>query len=331
MGEFISGIAIKGKHTFQLYEAEEVEDKAAAISAECGCPVLSAYIYDGDFWGYTLYIDGEAKDEFATIPEYFEEGEAVIRQYTANLSLLSKVFSVAPSQIENYLCHWTKDLLDSDNLAYENDESPYGDPWQLIDFLETLGFAYPEVMPSKRLENQMPTLQEILEQNLPPFVEKQEQEEYTLIEKLPSAFSPDYIRHLLKEDGVQTFAFGDKTPTAIIEIIHAYCMSVKQAQQDPLCQRLSVLAAFCSFWLLPGKGWQFLEHATYEPIVLSHKKPTDIYLLRARAAITDFSKRHRALKDLNRLLELDSANAELYQAEIKKWESKEQEWLRRKF
>ena len=54
----------------------------------------------------------------------------------------------------------------------------------------------------------------------------------------------------------------------------------------------------------------------------------DIYVLRARAALTDFSKRHRALKDLQRLIELDPANCSLYQAEMKRWGAQEKAWER---
>ena len=58
----------------------------------------------------------------------------------------------------------------------------------------------------------------------------------------------------------------------------------------------------------------------------SYEKPTDVYVLRARAALTDFSKRHRALRDLERLIELDPANRALYQAEIRRWGSQERAW-----
>ena len=53
------------------------------------------------------------------------------------------------------------------------------------------------------------------------------------------------------------------------------------------------------------------------------EKPTDVYVLRARAALTDFTKRHRAWRDLERLIELDPANRALYQAEIQRWRDQE--------
>lgn len=327
MGAFVNGIAVKGEHLFQLYEAEEAEEKAAIISAERNCPVLSAYIYDGDFWGYTLYINGEKRNEFSTVPDYFEEGEVVIRQQTADLLLLSQSFAVAPERIEKYLYNWTNELIDEENTAYENDEFPYGDAWQVTDFLGALGFHYPEQQLSNAIDRQIPTLLEIVEQNIPPLAEEQALKEYALIDKLPSAFSNEYIRHLIIEEGVSAFGFEHKTPQDIIKAISVYCSSVKRAESDTLCQRLNVLAAYCSFWMYPGSGWNFLDYATYEPVCLSYEKPTDVYVLRARAAITDFPKRHRAIRDLKRLLELDPENIELYQAEIQKWEEREQDWM----
>lgn len=103
---------------------------------------------------------------------------------------------------------------------------------------------------------------------------------------------------------------------------------MKFPERDPLCQQLSIAAAFCDFWL-SGAGWGWLDKATYEPVYGAYEKPTDIKLLRARAALTDFTKRHRAEKDLNRLMELDPANQTLYQAEIQRWKREEQRWSAR--
>ncbi len=327
MGTFMNGIAIKGERLFQVCEADEAEKKAAIISAKRNCSVLSAYIYDGDFWGYTLFINGEKKDEFSTMPEYFNDGEAIIQQQAVDILLLSQAFDVAPERVEKYLCNWTNELLDEESTAYEDDEFPYGDVWQVVDFLGALGFLYPEQPLYSVNDCSMPTLLEIIEKNIPPLNEGVSLGEYTLIDKLPSAFSNGYILHLLTEEGVDAFKFSDKTPKEVIKIISEYCMSVRQAEQDLLCQRLNVLAAYCSFWLYPGSGWNYLDYATYEPVCITYEKPTDVYVLRARAAITDFPKRHRAIRDLKRLIELDIDNIELYQAEIRKWEEREKDWM----
>ncbi|MBR6666476.1 MAG: hypothetical protein IKL22_12280 [Lachnospiraceae bacterium] len=328
MGTFMNGIAIRGEHLFQICEPDEAEKKAAIISAEKNCSVISAYIYDGDFWGYTLYINGEKRDEFSTMPEYFKEDKNVIRKQTADLPLLSRAFAVAPERVEKYLYNWTNDLLDVESTAYEDDKFSYGDAWQVVDFLGALGFLYPEQQMYSDIEDKIPTLLEIIEHKILPFSEGRGMEEYPLIDKLPSAFSNEYIRHLLKEEGINAFELGNKTPQNVIKVVTEYCLSVKMPEQDILCQRLNVLAAYCSFWMSPGSGWYYLDCATYEPVCINYEKPTDIYVLRARAAITDFSKRHRAIRDLKRLIELDYSNIELYQTEIRKWEEREKDWMR---
>lgn len=143
---------------------------------------------------------------------------------------------MAPERIERYLYNWTNELFDEENTAYENDEFPYGDAWQVVDFLRALGFHYPEQQLSNTINRQMPTLLEIVEQNIPPLAEEQALKEYALIDKLLSAFSNEYIRHLLIEEGVCAFGFEHKTPQDIINTISVYCSSVKRAESDTLCQ-----------------------------------------------------------------------------------------------
>ncbi|MDE7298400.1 MAG: hypothetical protein K2N94_06165, partial [Lachnospiraceae bacterium] len=303
MGTFVNGIAIKGENKFHIMEAGEAEKNAKKISLERKCSVLSAYIYDGDYWGYTLYIRGEMRNEFATMPEYFETGGELKRRYTANVMLLSESFAVAAEWIERYLCHWTDSMLDEADLAYDDDEFPYGDAWQMVDFLRALGFQYPEEASYGHVDMQLPTLREILENNLPANEGEGEIEEYPLIDMLPSAFSSFYLWNLLEEKEIKEFQFADKNPKEIISIIMKHCASIQQSERDHVCQRLQVLAAFCSYWMYKGSGWSFLDKATYEPVCLNYEKPTDVYLLRARAAVTDFIKRHRAIRDLKRLIE----------------------------
>ena len=87
------------------------------------------------------------------------------------------------------------------------------------------------------------------------------------------------------------------------------------------------MAAFCDFWLSGVDwAWGWLDKATYEPVYGAYEKPTDAALLRTRAALTNFTKRHRAWKDLNRLMELDPANRTVYQAEIQRWKREEGLW-----
>lgn len=306
---------------------------AKALSTISQNPVMLLYIYDGDYWGYDFYSRG-AEDHFNTIPDYFGPISQKEKQRMAgNPATLSGWFPFWDiSVIKRYYVHWSdqnEEELEEAGFAYPGDQYPYGDCWQMIDFAARLGFPWafegsgrvsaPLPMPV------LPTLREILEQSLPPVFED-DIPEALLLDKLPSALSPEYIRRLLEEDGVREFDFLEKTPKEIIDTVQLQRLTVNRPECNPQCQRLAVLAAFCTFWLKGALAWRFLDYATYEPISVGHEKPSDVYVLRARAALTDSTKRHRAIRDLKRLIELDPANRVLYQAEICKWDAQERAW-----
>lgn len=306
---------------------------AKALSLAAINPVMVLYIYDGDYWGYDFY-GGNEEDHFSTLPDYFGPvSQEELRRLTGHPSALMGWFPIQrSSDIDRYLIHWPDDDLDEleeMGAAYPGDQYPYGDCWQVVDFMARLGFPWPFEEPEHIpiYKKALPTLHEILEKKLPSVSGEDILGNYPLLCRLPSAFSTDYIQNLLLEDGMQTFHFADKTPQDIIEAVNLYCWDTPQSECNPLCQRLSVLAAFCSFWMQNGdRSWGFLDRATYEPVWCSYEKPTDVRVLRTRAAVTDFSKRHRAIRDLERLQELDPANRTLYQAEIQKWNRQERIW-----
>lgn len=115
-------------------------DLAEAISKESGKVVLLLYIYDGDYWAYELYDNGEKIDQFDPIPDYFGEvSEEVIRMSKGNADIIAKYFSVNKADIEKYLIFWSYGRLN--NKAYEDDEFEYCD-WQMADFMRKLGYPY---------------------------------------------------------------------------------------------------------------------------------------------------------------------------------------------
>ena len=303
---------------------------AKALSEASGNPVLLLYIYDGDFWGYDFCV-GDEEDHFCTLPDYFgplSQGEK--QRLSGTPAALTGWFPAWDvGKLRRYLVHWSNLTDEQEDAACPNDQFPYGDCWQMTDFAAQLGFPWPFDQPQDAppLKPAMPTLGEILKQGLPPVFDEEARESRSLLEDLPSALSPEYIRKLLEEEGVRDFAFAEQTPEAVVEAVLLHRRTVSLPDPDRLCQRLAVLAAFCTFWLRGGEAG-FLYHATYEPLYGSYEKPTDVYVLRARAALTEFSKRHRALKDLERLAELDPANRELYQAEMKRWNVQDRTWVK---
>ena len=306
---------------------------AKALSTASVNPVMLLYIYDGDYWGYDFYSRG-AEDHFNTFPDYFGPISREEKQRMAgDPAALSGWFPFWDvSVIRRYYVHWSDlsgEELEEAGFAYPGDQYPYGDCWQMIDFAARLGFPWafegsggvsaPLPMPV------LPTLREILEQSLPPIFED-DAPGLWLLDNLPSALSPEYIWRLLEETGVREFDFPEKTPEEIIDAVQLYRQTVNRPECDHRCQRLAVLAAFCTFWLKGALAWGFLDCATYEPVSVSHEKPSDVCVLRARAALTDFTKRHRAIRDLNRLIELDPANGALYMAELRRWDDEERAW-----
>ncbi len=126
-----------------LCECVVYERLAEALSLEIQRPILLLYIYDEDFWGYFLYENGVELDQFCPMPDYFEEVSAEeADRLSGDPLILSKYFSVDPSDIQNYLCTWTEEMMDEDEKAYPEDECFQCDCWQMADFMEKLGFSY---------------------------------------------------------------------------------------------------------------------------------------------------------------------------------------------
>ena len=303
---------------------------AKALSDTLAKPVMLLFIYDDDFWGYDFYM-GKEEDHFNTIPDYFGDISKAEKQSIAGHPyMLAKWFKCSSTNLLKYLIHWSDydmDNLDKMGKAFPQDKCTYGDCWQMADFAASLGFLWPfdedEDAPFEK--PQFPSISKILKEKIPSLDNENLLREYPLLGKLPSAFSFEYVEKLLKEDGFESFKFEDKTPLQIIEEISKYNLSVKLSECDKLCQRLSVLVAFCSFWLgNAGDSWTFLDRATYEPLYGTYEKPTDIYLLRARAAVTMYTKHHRAIRDLKRLQEIDEPNYNIYQKELDDWDKAKQ-------
>lgn len=307
---------------------------AKALSDAAVNPVMLLYIYDGDFWGYDFY-GGQEEAHFSTLPDYFGPITATEKErLSGNPAALEGWFPIQNIHaLRCYLVHWSdldESELDGEQFALMGDQFPFGDCWQMTDFAAHLGFPWPfgQVEDAPAMKPPLPTLGEILAQNLPRMPREESLVDISLLRDLPSSLSPEYIRRLLNEDGVREFHFERKTPRDVMDGVNAHRLTVNRPERDPLCQRLSVLAAFCAHWLNEGSAWGFLDRATYEPLYGSAGKPTDIDVLRARAALTAFTKRHRAIKDLERLIELDPANRGLYQEEIRRWGMQEKGWQR---
>ena len=110
------------------------ENLAKSLSQETGKAVLLLYMYDGDFWGYFFWENGVELDNFSAVPDYFGEDER-IPDLSGNPALIAARFNIPEEDAARYLVNWSLDDLDGEEKAFEDDEFPVGDCWQMADFM----------------------------------------------------------------------------------------------------------------------------------------------------------------------------------------------------
>lgn len=117
------------------------KELAYALSKEAKSAVLLCYIYDDDFWGYYLYDNGEEKDVFCPIPDYFgDTSKEEALKMAGNAEILSEIFDVPAERTSGYLLFW-EELEDNPcEKAYKDDIYGYT-AWQMKDFIKALGFS----------------------------------------------------------------------------------------------------------------------------------------------------------------------------------------------
>ena len=119
------------------------ERMAEVLSRETGGDAMLLYIYDGDFWGYFFCENGALRDQFMPIPQYFSDDPAKAVPAPGNAALIAERFHVPAEDVAPYLTTWALDDLDGAEKAFEEDEFPYGDCWQMVDFMAKLGWPWP--------------------------------------------------------------------------------------------------------------------------------------------------------------------------------------------
>ena len=133
-----------GKNTTIFYPEYflEWEQCSNFLSKELKAPVFSLHIYDGDFWTYTLFFDGEIKDKFMPIPDYFEDvSQEEIDNWKGSSQIIANYIpGLVQEDIEKYLICWDPDK--EETKAYEDDEFTNCE-WQLVDFMKKLKLPYP--------------------------------------------------------------------------------------------------------------------------------------------------------------------------------------------
>jgi hypothetical protein len=121
------------------------DEASSYLSSSLHAPVFSMHIHDGDLWMYVLYHDGEEVDHFNPIPDYWMEDLSPEEEsvWAGDAEVVARTWpGVDAASIERYLVTWDLDD-DEPGKAYETDEHPTGDCWQLLDFMRKLGLPHP--------------------------------------------------------------------------------------------------------------------------------------------------------------------------------------------
>jgi hypothetical protein len=121
------------------------DDLSKFLSLELKKPVFSFHIHDGDLWMFVAFKDGKEVAWFNPIPDYWEQVDEEERNRWAGnpQAVASLVPGLATASIERYFVPWTQDVLAAEQKSYDDDEFAIGVDWQLTDFIQRLGFAYP--------------------------------------------------------------------------------------------------------------------------------------------------------------------------------------------
>ncbi len=111
------------------------------LSKYLKAPVFSFHMYDDDFWMYLLYREGKLISKFHPKPRYFDENEDV-EPWRGDAQIVAEVVpGVTVASIEKYFVFCTQE--NGQEKAYPSDQYPRWDFWQIIDFMDKLGLAYP--------------------------------------------------------------------------------------------------------------------------------------------------------------------------------------------
>ncbi|MDE7478127.1 MAG: hypothetical protein K2M91_09290, partial [Lachnospiraceae bacterium] len=110
----------------------EPDGVAKTLSQKLEGPVLAFGIYDDECWYYWLYREGRELDKFSTVPDCMVETDDIEEreQWRGNAALLAEEFGCLEEPLYEYLQFWG--------------DGDWKDPWEVMDFLEALGFGFEE-------------------------------------------------------------------------------------------------------------------------------------------------------------------------------------------
>ena len=286
------------------------ESAAAQLSLKTALPLLLVYIYDGDFWGYYFYQNGNKLDEFCTMPDYFvEDEEETDAEKMGDASVLAAHFGVAAADIQNYLVAWTDEMLDGEIEAYAEDEAVYGDCWQAADFMRRLGYPYADEPAGQKAEEAVQTDMAANINHVPP----KRMDSQLTSKKTP----PSLVSGILPNQEVSAEGLPNAFDSAYIHtILRLTEMGQYRQAADALTEKITENPEDWTLYILRAYCYQALAKKVEMDRDLSSAlalAPNNVMVLRKRCPVAATTNRyHRHIEDFTKLMALDPKHYNLY-------------------
>lgn len=121
------------------------DELAEQLSIKLSAYVMLLHIDAESCWGYYLYDKGNKIDGFDPDSQFLFEtigNNARITFEHGDAKKISKYFGVPKERVEKYLVQWVDKHYEKEIFAYETDKYPCANPWQMFDFMNTIGFPF---------------------------------------------------------------------------------------------------------------------------------------------------------------------------------------------
>lgn len=125
---------------------EQWYDASQWISEQLKAPVFALVLDDGDFWWFTMFVDGKIATRFFPLPQSSDSDDPMSDEISWNgdADIIARHVSyIKAADIRKYLCLWTDDVVVQGGTAYDDDVYDIGDGWQLLDFMRKLKLSNP--------------------------------------------------------------------------------------------------------------------------------------------------------------------------------------------
>ena len=130
---------------FKCYKFESaLSTLIQSLIVPSGKDILMFMLNEGAIWEYVFYCDGKEKDLFSPCTQYWGENDS--SKWVGNPDMIAEFYKIEPSRIRNYYKQVDLDtLLSGDHEpAYAGDSDSLGSVYQAVNFMQKLGFYWPD-------------------------------------------------------------------------------------------------------------------------------------------------------------------------------------------